>query len=223
MSVSAPHFLLFSESQSARHEGDWRFVLQAADGSTKLEVEDAEPDMRGERLELLAVVRGLEALEQPSRVTLVTASRYVSRGLNCSLPEWRESGWQWEHHGQMVPIKNRDLWQRLDRALRVHRVQCRSWRFDAASPITRSASASRLTERDRETIHRAGQRSSLQVSPLEAPVRVKTARRPLALGTGRNRRRWLLACRRRLGDFCQGVRLRLAQCGTSWLPIPWLE
>ena len=198
-------------------------MLQAVDGSTKLEVEDAEPDMRGERLELLAVVRGLEALEQPSRVTLVTASRYVSRGLTCSLPEWRESGWQWEHHGQMVPIKNRDLWQRLDRALRFHRVQCRSWRFDAAGPITRSASASRLTERERDTIHRAGQRSSLHVSALESPLRAKTSRRRFALGTARNRRRWLLTCRRHISDFFQGVRLRLAQCGTSLLLTPWLE
>ena len=47
----------------------------------RMEVKSAEPQTHGERLELLAVVRGLEGLEQPSRVTLVTSSRYVSRGL----------------------------------------------------------------------------------------------------------------------------------------------
>jgi len=101
-------------------------VLQSLDGSSRLEAADAEPAVGGERLELLAVVRGLEALEQPSRVTLVTPSKYVSRGLSNGLEDWRENDWNWEHHGQMVPIKNRDLWQRLDRALAFHRVQCRT-------------------------------------------------------------------------------------------------
>jgi ribonuclease HI len=129
MSVPAPHFLLFSESRRRSANSppcDWRFVLQSLDGSSRLEAADAEPAIGGERLELLAVVRGLEALEQPSRVTLVTPSKYVSRGLSYGLADWRENDWNWEHHGQMVPIKNRDLWQRLDRALAFHRVQCRT-------------------------------------------------------------------------------------------------
>ena len=128
MSVPAPHFLLFSESRRRSAKSppcDWRFVLQSLDGSNRLEATDAEPAVGGERLELLAVVRGLEALEQPSRVTLVTPSKYVSRGLSNGLADWRENDWNWEHHGQMVPIKNRDLWQRLDRLLAFHRVQCR--------------------------------------------------------------------------------------------------
>ena len=128
MSVPAPHFLLFSESRRRSAKSppcDWRFILQSLDGSSRLEATDAEPAVGGERLELLAVVRGLEALEQPSRVTLVTPSKYVSRGLSNGLADWRENDWNWEHHGQMVPIKNRDLWQRLDRALAFHRVQCR--------------------------------------------------------------------------------------------------
>jgi ribonuclease HI len=138
MSIPTPHFLLFSDSKSDRRQGDWRFVLQSVDGAEKLEVEDAEPEIRGERLELLAVVRGLEALEQPSRVTLITASKYVSRGLSDGLQDWRENDWQWENHGAMVPIKNRDLWQRLDQALDYHRLECRAWRVDSAEPSSRS-------------------------------------------------------------------------------------
>lgn len=129
MRPPAPHFLLFSESRrrSAKSPpSDWRFVLQSLDGKSRLEAADAEPALGGERLELLAVVRGLEALEQPSQVTLVTTSKYVARGLSYGLSDWRENDWNWEHHGQMVPIKNRDLWQRLDRALAYHRVQCRT-------------------------------------------------------------------------------------------------
>jgi len=139
MSAPAPHFLLFSESRRRSAKSppcDWRFVLQSLDGSSRLEAEDAEPAVGGERLELLAVVRGLEALEQPSRVTLVTPSKYVSRGLSYGLQDWRENDWNWEHHGQMVPIKNRDLWQRLDRALAFHRVQCRTAATEATPNAT---------------------------------------------------------------------------------------
>ena len=130
MKVAAPHYLLFSESCRKSSQGQWRFVLQSIDGGDQLEAADAEPNAKGERLELLAVVRGLEALEQPSRVTLVTPSKYVNRGLTYGMEEWRANDWQWEHFGEMVPVKNRDLWQRVDRALVYHRLECRTWRFD---------------------------------------------------------------------------------------------
>jgi ribonuclease HI len=130
MRAAAPHYLLFSESRRDDCQGQWRFVLQSVDGGEQFEAADLEPDVQGERLELLAVVRGLEALEQPSRVTLVTPSKYVNRGLTYGLEEWRANDWQWEHFGEMVPVKNRDLWQRVDRALGFHQLDCRTWRFD---------------------------------------------------------------------------------------------
>ncbi|REK10289.1 MAG: hypothetical protein DWQ37_16955 [Planctomycetota bacterium] len=130
MKAATPHYLLFSESSPDAQRQQWRFVLQSIDGSEQLEAADVEPDAYGERLELLAVVRGLEALEQPSRVTLVTPSSYVNRGLTYGLQEWRSNNWRWEHYGDMVPVKNRDLWQRVDRALGFHDLECRTWRFD---------------------------------------------------------------------------------------------
>ena len=75
--------------------------------------EDIEPDIQGERLELLTVVRGLEALDQPVPVTLMTPSIYVREGIRYGLAEWRRNGWRWESFGQMVPVKNCDLWQRV--------------------------------------------------------------------------------------------------------------
>jgi ribonuclease HI len=143
MSVRSPHFLLFSEARRLGNRPDWHFVIAAADGSPQFEAADSEPHTRGERLELLAVVRGLEALDQPSQVTIYTPSRYVHRGLRFGLPEWRSSGWQWERYGQMVPVKDRDLWRRVDRALQFHQVECRTWRLDeahtTAAAETRSA------------------------------------------------------------------------------------
>ena len=112
--------------------GRWHFHLESFDGDTVLEASDEEPGVQGERLELLALIRGLEALDQPSRVTLVTSSRGVSRGLRFGLAEWRTNNWQWERFGRRVPVKNHDLWQRVDRALKFHHVECRTWRIDQA-------------------------------------------------------------------------------------------
>ena len=130
MSAPQPHFLLYSTVEQENKQGQWKFVLQAADGSATLEAEDSEPEIHGERLELLAVVRGLEALDQPSRVTLMTSSRYVNRGLTYGLEEWRRNEWTWESFGEMVPVKNQDLWQRLDHALQFHRLEVRPIRLD---------------------------------------------------------------------------------------------
>ncbi len=134
MVATAPHYLLLTETQSCNSEsqagGFWRFVLQQVDGAEHLEVSDTEPGVNGERLQLLVTIRGLEAIGQPSRVTLVTNSNYVTRGIRRDLAGWREMNWTWERFGELHDIKHRVLWQRLDRALQFHRVQCRSWRVE---------------------------------------------------------------------------------------------
>jgi ribonuclease HI len=135
-----PHYLLFSESSGGGSRGRWRFVLESLDGSERFEAADEEPGAAGRRLDLLAVVRGLEALDQPSRVTLVTSSSYVSRGIRFGLAEWRENDWMWERFGKMTPVKDSDLWRRVDQALRFHQVECRTWRFDV-SPNAAPAAA----------------------------------------------------------------------------------
>lgn len=135
MNSSTPHYLLHSTLVGDRDSGRWRFVLRAVDGSERVEAEDVEPAVQKDRLELLAVVRGLEALDQPSRVTLTTPSTYVREGIRYGLSEWRRNGWRWEFFGQMVPVKNCDLWQRVDTALRFHKVECRTWRFDQPHPL----------------------------------------------------------------------------------------
>ncbi len=149
-----PHYLLFSEAceawsdpHSPAGEGKaWRFVLERVDGATRFEATDQEEPTDRARLELLAVVRGLEALDQPSRVTLITPSRYVSRGLRFGLEQWRDNDWQWERFGEMTRIRNWDLWQRIDRALRYHEVECRVWRLDLAEPPLRGPHRRRVPQ-----------------------------------------------------------------------------
>jgi ribonuclease HI len=130
MTGEAPRYFLFSGSKEGADTGHWQFVLRHADGSQRLMAEDVEPGLSGERLELLTIVRGLEALEQPSRVTLMTASSYVREGVRRGVLEWRKNGWRWERFGQMVPVKNLDLWQRVDRAMQFHQIDCRTYRID---------------------------------------------------------------------------------------------
>lgn len=131
---STPHFVLFSRTrgQSSEHDlhgGSWYFRLESTSGD-RFEASDVESQVTRERLELLAVVRGLEALEQPSSVTLVTSNKQISRAVRQGLEYWRARNWKWERFGEKVPMKNHDLWQRIDGAMQIHDVRCRTYRVD---------------------------------------------------------------------------------------------
>ncbi len=132
MTAPKPHYLLFCDGNvSANGEnagsqrGRWRFVLEDLVSGERIEATDQEIACAPDRSALVAVLRGLEALQQPSRVTLVTTSRYVTRGLQYGLSEWRDNDYTWEHFGAVQPIRNADIWKRIDRALAYHQVQCR--------------------------------------------------------------------------------------------------
>jgi ribonuclease HI len=127
MQSSNPHYLLFSEGSFDGDQPGWKFVLQAVGSDEHFSAADTECESRASRLELLAVVRGLEALGQPSQVTLLTRSRYVRRGIRRELAQWRDRRWHWERFGNVVPIRDCDLWQRVDRAMQYHQVKCCAW------------------------------------------------------------------------------------------------
>jgi ribonuclease HI len=139
LNPTAPHFLLLTQahdddpdrgrSNSHPSGGAWGFVLENIGTEEKIEVRETEPGVWGERLQLLAVVRGLEALEQPSRVTLITPSRFVGNGIRQNLTHWRDCGWMWEKFGEMIPINHRDLWKRIDQARNFHSIDCRVWDY----------------------------------------------------------------------------------------------
>lgn len=130
MSARRPHYFLRTQAAAPPAPPRWAFSLQAADHSPPITAGDLEPDASWERLQLLAVVRGLEALPEPAIVILATASDVVRRGIKHGLEEWREFDWQLEHFGELIPVKNADLWKRIDRALAIHDVQIRNMRVD---------------------------------------------------------------------------------------------
>jgi ribonuclease HI len=98
----------------------WSFALATQESGGFLEATEDEPDWSADRLTLLALVRGLESLDLQSHVEVVTASRHVFHGLCYGLENWRDEQWRWESFGLLVPVKNADLWQRIDRALNFH-------------------------------------------------------------------------------------------------------
>ena len=136
MNDPTPHYLLMTQASRTEGLGEWRFVLRPMNGHEAVEVADVEPDIWGERLDLLTVVRALESLDQPSRVTLVGCTRYVEQGIQFGVTEWRENDWRWEWFGQMVPVRDADLWQRMDRLLQFHRVECGQRRIDSRHETT---------------------------------------------------------------------------------------
>jgi ribonuclease HI len=100
----------------------WSFVLETAEGETVLSAEDVDfGDLN--RLTLWAAVRGLESIDGPSSVMLLSNNRYLIRSLSESLPRWRENQFVWEHFGRRIDVQHADLWRRIDRALQIHRVQ----------------------------------------------------------------------------------------------------
>jgi ribonuclease HI len=102
--------------------GGWGALLQARDGDAVVkerELHGGEADTTNNRMELLAAIVALEALERPAGITIVTDSAYVKNGVTGWIHGWKRNGWKTSSN---KPVKNEDLWRRLDTAQARHRV-----------------------------------------------------------------------------------------------------
>jgi ribonuclease HI len=97
--------------------GGWGAILRAK-GSEK-ELSGAEADTTNNRMELMAVIAAMEALKRPCAVTITTDSQYVMKGMTEWLDGWKRKNWR---TANKKPVKNVDLWQRLDAAIQSHQV-----------------------------------------------------------------------------------------------------
>ncbi|MDX1656837.1 MAG: ribonuclease HI, partial [Candidatus Competibacteraceae bacterium] len=95
--------------------GGWGVLLRYR--GRERELYGGEPATTNNRMELMAAIQGLEALTRPCQVVLTTDSRYVQQGIQEWLPGWKRRGWL---TAAKKPVKNQDLWQRLDRAMARH-------------------------------------------------------------------------------------------------------
>jgi ribonuclease HI len=124
-STSSDRFDYLLYCRAVSHDmlsGRWQFALEDYLGETVVEADDHE-DGDINRLTLWAFVRGLEAIDGESSVTLLSSNRYVIRSLTDNLPRWRENNFVWEQFGRFAEVQNSDLWRRVDRALQIHRVE----------------------------------------------------------------------------------------------------
>lgn len=102
--------------------GGWGALLQAKTGDAVVkerELKGGEADTTNNRMELLAAINALEALERPSTITVVTDSAYVKGGITEWLRSWKRNNWR---TATKKPVKNEDLWRRLDEAAARHHV-----------------------------------------------------------------------------------------------------
>ena len=122
--ASASEVQLFADGACSGNPGPggWAFLLRHPASGKELERSGAERDTTNNRMELTAVIRGLEALKRPTRVELVTDSTYVGKGLTEWLPKWKRNGWRRRERDRWVEVKNEDLWRRLDELLGKHQL-----------------------------------------------------------------------------------------------------
>ena len=99
--------------------GGWGAVLQTGGGHEK-ELWGGEPLTTNNRMELMAAIQALEALNRPCRVDLHTDSKYVMQGITEWIRGWKARGWK---TADKKPVKNDDLWKRLDEARLRHEVK----------------------------------------------------------------------------------------------------
>ncbi|MEL6218259.1 MAG: ribonuclease HI [Pseudomonadota bacterium] len=103
--------------------GGWGVVLEAREGDTLLksrELSGSEVHTTNNRMELMAAIAALEALERPAEITLTTDSTYLRDGITGWIHGWKRNGWK---TAAKKPVKNAELWQRLDAAQANHRVR----------------------------------------------------------------------------------------------------
>ena len=98
--------------------GGWAALLRQ--GAHERLVSGAAADTTNNRMELMAAIEGLAALRRPSQVSLTTDSQYVRQGVTSWIAGWKRNGWR---TANKAPVKNRDLWERLDALAAGHQVQ----------------------------------------------------------------------------------------------------
>jgi ribonuclease HI len=116
--------------------GGWGAILIS--GRHERELCGGEPGTTNNRMEMMAAIQALEALKRPCRVELHTDSQYLRTGITEWLPGWKARGWK---TAAKTPVKNDDLWKRLDEARQRHDVRWRWVKGHAGHELNERADA----------------------------------------------------------------------------------
>ena len=114
--------------------GGWGAVI--AFGDRIKELSGGDPATTNNRMELMAAISALEALTRPCEIDLATDSQYVRQGITTWLKGWKKSGWK---TADKKPVKNIELWQRLETAAARHKVEWRWVKGHAGHPMNERA------------------------------------------------------------------------------------
>jgi ribonuclease HI len=120
-----PSVQLFTDGACSGNPGPggWAFILRHPSSGKQIERSGGEAMSTNNKMELTAVVRGLEALKKRSHVEVLTDSVYVGKGISEWLRKWKANGWRRKEKNKLVPIANEALWQKLDSLLAKHDVR----------------------------------------------------------------------------------------------------
>lgn len=118
--MSLPHVIIHTDGACSGNPGPggWGAILSF--GTHEKELRGGEAHTTNNRMELMAAISALEALKKPCRVDLHTDSQYVQNGISGWIKKWKTNGWR---TADKKPVKNADLWQRLDAALGAHEIK----------------------------------------------------------------------------------------------------
>jgi ribonuclease HI len=128
--------------------GGWGAILQF--GGKEKELFGGEPHTTNNRMELTAVIRALEALKRPSVVEVYTDSQYVQKGISEWLRDWKRRDWK---TADKKPVKNRELWEELERMGSMHTIKWHWVRGHAGHP--ENERADRLANRGVDSLQSA--------------------------------------------------------------------
>jgi ribonuclease HI len=120
MSQPLPNVHIFTDGACSGNPGPggWGAILRF--GELEKELKGGEHATTNNRMELLAAISALEALKKPAQVDLHTDSQYLRQGITSWIHNWKRNGWR---TADKKPVKNVDLWQRLDAALGAHQLR----------------------------------------------------------------------------------------------------
>jgi len=116
---AAPQIEIHTDGACSGNPGPGGWAALLLYGSSEKELSGGEPLTTNNRMELMAAIRALESLKKPCHIALFTDSQYVQKGITEWLPGWLRKGWK---NAKGEPVKNQDLWQRLQAAAGQHRI-----------------------------------------------------------------------------------------------------
>lgn len=116
--------LLFTDGACSGNPGPggWAYVMRHIKTGAEKEASGGDENTTNNRMELSAVIEGLAALKRKTGVRVVTDSTYVMKGVTEWMKNWKRNGWRRKTRGGFEPVKNDELWKRLDELCQSHQV-----------------------------------------------------------------------------------------------------